>query len=236
MSHLQLVKGVYRVRIVVPPALRPIIGQGSLVKSLGTSNRAKANLLAGPYIAEFKARLRHSGPKRKQYHNGIKPRHGTDTLSDSLEWFTPRIVFQAMEIVFDIDVASPGAETVPWIPAKRHITKEENGLTTPWEGVVWCNPPYGLRRGMQHWIDKFVSHGNGVIMLPGYTYTRWFHDFVSEADCILFPLSKLQFINPALPESRNCTLSNCLGAIGETGKTALRNAAASGFGKLFGLI
>ena len=89
---------------------------------------------------------------------------------------------------------------------------------------------------MQKWIDRFVAHGNGVIMLPGYTYTRWFHDFVSKTDCILFPLYKLQFINPALPpKRRNCTLSNVLGTMGETGRTALRNAAANGFGKLFEL-
>jgi hypothetical protein len=31
MSYLQLVNGRYRVRIVVPPALRPIIGKESLV-------------------------------------------------------------------------------------------------------------------------------------------------------------------------------------------------------------
>ena len=29
MSHLQVVKGLYRVRIVVPPALRPIIGKAT---------------------------------------------------------------------------------------------------------------------------------------------------------------------------------------------------------------
>ena len=68
-------------------------------------------------------------------------------------------------------------------------------------------------------------------MLPGYTYTRWFHDFVSKADCVLFPLYNLQFINPALPPKRgNCTPSNVLGAMGETGRAALRNAAASGCG------
>jgi hypothetical protein len=84
---------------------------------------------------------------------------------------------------------------------------------------------------MQKWIDRFVAHGSGVIMLPGYTYTRWFHDFVSKADCVLFPLYNLQFINPALPPKRgNCTPSNVLGAMGETGRAALRNAAASGCG------
>lgn len=45
MSHLQMVKGLYRVRIVVPPALRPVIGRESLVKALGRRNCALSNCL-----------------------------------------------------------------------------------------------------------------------------------------------------------------------------------------------
>jgi DNA N-6-adenine-methyltransferase (Dam) len=250
MSHLQCVKGLYRVRIVVPPVLRPIIGRESLVKALGTGNRAKASRLAEPYIAEFKARLRRAANTEqydynanwddvdlaimgKQYHNNVKPRRRTDTLSDSPEWFTPKIVFQKMAVEFDMDVASPGSSFVPWIPVKRHLTKAEDGLTTPWEGFTWCNPPYGLRKGMQKWIDRFVDHRNGVILLPGYTYTQWWQEFVQQTDCVLFVLSKLQFISPVSRNGKNCTLANVMAAIGDQGTTALRNAAANGLGQLF---
>jgi hypothetical protein len=50
-------------------------------------------------------------------------------------------------------------------------------------------------------------------------------------------LFKLNFINPNQPvQRRNCTLSNCLAAIGEKGQTALRNAANTGFGQRFELV
>jgi hypothetical protein len=165
--------------------LRPIIGKESLVKSLGTGDYATASRRSTPYIAQFKTKLANAR-LGKQYHNNIKPRYfnGTDALSDSPEWFTPPIVFEAMAVEFDMDVASPGRDRVPWIPAREHLTRADDGLTAPWVGFVWLNPPYGLRNGMQKWIDRFVAHGNGVIMLPGYTYTRWFHAFVAEADCI----------------------------------------------------
>jgi hypothetical protein len=52
-------------------------------------------------------------------------------------------VFTAMGVEFDMGVASPGRDNVPWIPAKQHLTHAEDGLTTPWHGFVWCNPPYG---------------------------------------------------------------------------------------------
>jgi integrase len=58
MPHLQLVNGLYRVRIVAPPALSaylppPYTGKANLVKGLGTGNKAEANRLAVPWIAEF---------------------------------------------------------------------------------------------------------------------------------------------------------------------------------------
>lgn len=252
MAHLQLVNGCYRVRIVVPPALRAVIGKESLIKSLGTGNRSQAGRLALPYIAEFKARIAEAantanyrlkrwgpvgGAREYRYHNNVKPHryfNATDLESARYEWFTPPKVFQALQVEFDMDPASPGRNAVPWIPAKKHLTKADDGLTTPWEGFVWLNPPYGLHNGMQKWIDRFVEHRNGVILLPGYTYTQWFQDFVTKVDCILFPLFKLYFINPDREKQRcTCTSSNCLAAIGEKGRTALHNAVAIGFGKLF---
>jgi DNA N-6-adenine-methyltransferase (Dam) len=70
---------------------------------------------------------------------------GVDDNS-SVEWFTPPEIFEAMETVFDLDVASPGANVVPWIPARSHLTRSEDGLKQRWRGYVWMNPPYGLRR------------------------------------------------------------------------------------------
>lgn len=57
MSHLQLVRGRYRLRIVVPPPLRAIIGKEALVQGLATSHHAHAMRLAALIIAAFKARL-----------------------------------------------------------------------------------------------------------------------------------------------------------------------------------
>jgi hypothetical protein len=225
-----------------------------LVKSLGTGNRGQAGRPALPYIAEFKSRIAEAAntanyrlktwePVEKgsqyRYHNNVKPyRHfnATDLESTSNEWFTHRKCLKHYGSNSVWTPASPGRDAVPWIPAKEHLTKADDGLITPWEGFVWLNPPYGLRNGMQKWIDRFVEHGNGVILLPGYTYTQWFQNFVTKVDGILFPLFKLHLINPHQEKQRcTCMSSNCLAAIGEKGRTALHNAVATGFGKLFGL-
>ena len=55
--------------------------------------------------------------------------------------YTPRWVFDAMGLTFDLDVAAPPGG--PWhVPAARYYTAEDDGLTSPWDGLVWCNPPY----------------------------------------------------------------------------------------------
>ena len=54
------------------------------------------------------------------------------------EWYTPPHVFRAMGLdaengeIFDMDVASPGREITPWIPALTFFT--ERGLERPWSG------------------------------------------------------------------------------------------------------
>ena len=62
MPFLQLVDGKYRVRIVVPPELRPYLppphtGKANLTRALGTGNEREANRLAVPWIADFQAAI-----------------------------------------------------------------------------------------------------------------------------------------------------------------------------------
>ena len=62
MPYLQIVNGKYRVRIVVPPELRPYLppphtGRSNLTRALGTGNEREANRLAVPWIADFQAAI-----------------------------------------------------------------------------------------------------------------------------------------------------------------------------------
>ena len=62
MPFLQLVNGKYRVRIAVPPELRPYLppphtGEANLTRALGTGNEREANRLAIPWIADFQVAI-----------------------------------------------------------------------------------------------------------------------------------------------------------------------------------
>jgi hypothetical protein len=55
--RLQEIKGGWRVRIVVPSALVPIIGKANLTRPLASRDRQKAKEEAAPFIAKFLAQI-----------------------------------------------------------------------------------------------------------------------------------------------------------------------------------
>ena len=57
-------------------------------------------------------------------------------VSNSVEWFTPRWVFDALGAVFDLDPCTPGIEHTH-VPATHGYTLPANdGLQDPWCGNV----------------------------------------------------------------------------------------------------
>lgn len=106
------------------------------------------------------------------------------------EWLTPPEVITALG-EFDLDPCSPG-ERRPWDTAKRHYGLPQDGLLLPWEGRVWCNPPYGAEA--VKWLKKLADHGNGVALIFARTETKAFFEQVwDRADALLFLRGRLTF-------------------------------------------
>lgn len=116
------------------------------------------------------------------------------SIGQSDDWYTPREIFAALGLTFDLDPCSPGAGH--WVPARKVYTKEDDGLTQPWHGMVFMNPPFGGRHGHVPWLQKFLDHANGIAVVRAYTSSGWFHDYARHADVILFPRGKTKFIRP----------------------------------------
>ena len=103
-------------------------------------------------------------------------RMGTD------EWLTPPGIIEALG-TFDLDPCSPVAR--PWDTASKHYTVNDDGLSRPWSGRVWCNPPFG--REAIKWLRKLAAHGNGIALVPARTETVMFYETVwGVADGVLF--------------------------------------------------
>lgn len=105
------------------------------------------------------------------------------------EWLTPPKIIKELG-PFDLDPCSP--VTRPWPTAKRHLTIHDDGLRTPWEGRVWCNPPYGKDVGK--WLLKCSMHGNVIALVFARTETHAFQDYVwHHAKALRFIKGRLQF-------------------------------------------
>ena len=63
----------------------------------------------------------------------------TELTSD--DYYTPKWIFDALGIVFDIDVASP-PHGPPNTPCRKYFTQKDDGLTQNWHGSVFLNPPF----------------------------------------------------------------------------------------------
>jgi hypothetical protein len=69
--------------------------------------------------------------------------------SGSVEWYTPAIYIetarQALGGEFDLDPANC-VKANERVRARIYFTRADNGLSKPWHGRIWCNPPYCDRR------------------------------------------------------------------------------------------
>lgn len=88
--------------------------------------------------------------------NQLKSRPGVNN-----ECYTPKWIFDKLQIAFDLDVCAPEIPTN--VPAKTYYTIRHNGLIAPWFGNVWMNPPFSKPLP---WVQKFMAHANGIALLP----------------------------------------------------------------------
>lgn len=79
---------------------------------------------------------------------------------------TPRSLFDPLneEFGFTLDVAASADNAL----CARYFTVSDDGLSKPWSGVVWCNPPYS---NCGEWVYKarreWVRYGgpDAIVML-----------------------------------------------------------------------
>ncbi len=118
------------------------------------------------------------------------------------EWYTPTEYLEAARDVlgdFDLDPASSAAAQRQ-VQATEFFDKDDDGLTRPWRGRVWLNPPYS-QPAIREFVSKMVSElreGNvtGAVMLThNFTDTAWFHEAMSAASRVCFTRGRVKFVN-----------------------------------------
>ena len=114
-----------------------------------------------------------------------------DVTQTSDDYYTPKWVFDALDLTFDTDPAQP-VGGCDWIPVKKYYTILDDGLKQDWVGRVWLNPPYSKPA---KWVEKFVQHGNGI-MLINLAKSAWFNALWESAHGITLLPSTMKFHTP----------------------------------------
>ena len=109
-------------------------------------------------------------------------------------WATPQDLFDELnaEFGFTLDVCALPENA----KCEKYYTPDIDGLKQDWNGICWCNPPYGRQIGK--WVEKaYISAKIGgvetVMLLPARTDTKWFHEFIYNKAEIRFLKGRLKF-------------------------------------------
>ncbi|MHC1767932.1 MAG: DNA N-6-adenine-methyltransferase [Verrucomicrobiia bacterium] len=120
------------------------------------------------------------------------------------EWYTPAEYIEAARAAMgsiDLDPAScPKANKT--VKAARIYTKDDDGLTQPWAGNVWMNPPYSqsLIAQFSNKISEEFDAGRilqACVLVNNATETAWFQRMMRSASAVCFPRGRIHFIDPS---------------------------------------
>lgn len=137
--------------------------------------------------------------------------------SGSDEWYTPHYLPDFARFVMgeiDLDPASNeiANETVQ---ASKFYTIEDDGLDLPWNGRIWCNPPWHYG-GMMAWVEKLLEEiregrcTEAFFLTSASTETEWFRTLFHEAQTTILTDHRLQYFNPEKPKNKSNILGSAL--------------------------
>jgi len=115
--------------------------------------------------------------KAQNHRQQVSRRGALDKVDDRR---TPRSLFDPLDVEFGftLDVAASKDNAL----ADGYYDLEDDALSQPWTGVVWCNPPYSdlrpwLEKAWQEWLAGGIEAM--VMLLPANrTEQGWWQDFV----------------------------------------------------------
>lgn len=117
------------------------------------------------------------------------------TATGNIVASTPKEFFNRLSSVFNftLDVCALPENA----KCNDYYTPDDDGLSNPWRGGVWCNPPYG--REISAWVKKGYEESRKdyndfvLMLLPARTDTKWWWDWVQGKAYLFFVKGRIRF-------------------------------------------
>jgi len=183
------------------PVSQPTLEAAGIDKHLAHRARKLAEVPEQQFenlVADWRDRTQQNGERVTS--ELLRPKLELHHSSETPEHYTPRNVIDlVVACLGEIDLDPCSNPGHPNVPARRHYTITDGGLSQPWNGRIYMNPPYG--REIDDWIAKLCAEherkdDGGVIeaiaLLPARTDTQWFKRLRNYACC--FVEGRLTFI------------------------------------------
>ena len=93
------------------------------------------------------------------------------------------------------------------VKARFYYTIEQNGLTKPWHGHVFLNPPYspGMMPLFMNKLYEEIKKGNtlqAVVITNAQTAAKWFQKALKKSSAVCFPGKRISFIDGGTMEEK----------------------------------
>lgn len=124
---------------------------------------------------------------------------------------------------FDIDPCCP--PMMPWKTAEEMLSLPTDGLSAPWNGRMWLNPPFGQK--WLRWMRRLAQeHRNGIGLIAARTETTAFYSVLwGAADALCFVKGRPHFYRlDGTPHPFNSGAPIVLAAYGQENVAALYRA------------
>lgn len=106
-------------------------------------------------------------------------------------WLTPRFILSELG-PFDLDPCAAIANPT-WV-SLNFLTKNDDGLRSPWRGRVFMNPPFS---NTGPWLLRHADHRNGISLVPASVESGiWKACVWRRATAILLLHGRTRFCNP----------------------------------------
>ncbi len=111
------------------------------------------------------------------------------------DWYTPQWIIDRLG-PFDLDPCAAPKSVRPYETAPICMTKDDDGLSRKWAGIVWMNPPYS-RKLLRQFCERMAEHGNGMALLVNrQDNLLWQEVIFPSAKSMLFMRHRVKFIRP----------------------------------------